>query len=81
MHVECPKDFKFCLPVSWVTTLTMQDTTRDVISSRYDNTTIVGQDHYMVCWEDLRSGGHPSTQKTTFFSERFFSGGRKRNRG
>ena len=32
-------------------------------------------------WEDLRSGGHPSTQKTTFFSERFFSGGRKKNRG
>ena len=62
MHVECPKDFKFCLPVSWVTTLTMQDTTRDVISSRYENTTLVGQNHYMVCCGAIKGQG-PQGQK------------------
>ena len=61
MHVEFPKEIKLCLPLSWMTTLTMPDTIREVISSRYENTTIVGQSHYMVCCGAIK--GHDKDQR------------------
>jgi hypothetical protein len=63
MHIECPKDDKFAMPLSWVTTLTDENgETRDVISSRYENVTIVNEPKYLVCCGAIRGQG-PESQK------------------
>ena len=55
MHIECPKDDKFGMPLSWVTTLTDEnEEPREVISSRFENVTIVNEPKYLVCCGAIR---------------------------
>ena len=59
MHVECPKNIKFCMPLSWMTTLTDDEGAppRVVMSSRYENVTIVNQPNYLVCCGAIKGQG------------------------
>ena len=49
MHLECPKNTKFMIPIAWTTTLTGEDGPREVVSSRYMNVTPIGEDNYLPC--------------------------------
>ena len=49
MHIECPKNTKFIIPIAWTTTLTGEDGPREVVSSRYMNVTPIGEDNYLPC--------------------------------
>ena len=58
MHIECPKHIKFCLPISWMTKITEDDgTSRHVMSSRYENVTIIDQPNYLVCCGAIKGQG------------------------
>ena len=46
MHIECPKDKKFMIPLGWTTTLNGSDgSVREMVTSRYINITPVGEDN------------------------------------
>ena len=63
MHIECPKDVKFVMPLSWVTKPTTRDSTiTEVISSRCENVAIIGQSSYMVSCGAIK-GQVPEGQK------------------
>ena len=58
MHIECPKHIKFCMPFAWMTTLTEDEgTPRQVMSSRYENVTIIDQPNYLVCCGAIKGQG------------------------
>ena len=58
MHIECPENIKFCMPLSWMKTLTDDEgAPRQVTSSRYENVTIVNQPNYLVCCGAIKGQG------------------------
>ena len=58
MHVECPKDTKFTIPLGWTTTLNGSDgSVREVVTNRYVNITLVGEDNYLQCCGAIKGQG------------------------
>ena len=54
MHIECPKNDQFGMPLSWMTQLTdengsMREVSGDQQPLPYENVTIVNKPNYMVC--------------------------------
>ena len=59
MHIECPKNTKFMIPLAWTTTLTGEqgETVREVVSSRYMNVNPIGEDNYLPCCGAINGQG------------------------
>ena len=78
MHIECPKHIKFLMPLAWMTTLTDDEgTPRTVMSSRYENVTIINQPNYLVCCgaikgqgEDGQKGHHKGCHKAALMTHK-----------
>ena len=50
LHIECPKETKFVIPLGWTTTMTNEDgQVREVVTNRYVNVRPVDEDNYQPC--------------------------------